>query len=89
LLVKRKRVNGKSAKLMVYKNSGKAVDFRNSQQDALKPLSRLSFLTEIGRRFHMAGPQTKNELAVEVSEWRGICKTRVRSEWPTCNRSLR
>jgi hypothetical protein len=47
---------------------GKAVDFRNSQQTALNFLSRLSVRTEIGRLFHMAGPQTKNECAVEASE---------------------
>jgi hypothetical protein len=75
--------------MVVSKNPGKSVGVRNSQQNSRKPPSRLSFLTEIGRRFHIAGPQTKNELGVEVCKWHGICKTRGRSEWSTCNRSLR
>jgi hypothetical protein len=75
-------MNGKSAKLMVYTNSGKAVEFRNSLQDALKPPFRVSFLTEIGRQFHMAGPHTKNELGSPE----GILKINLAQEFKAFRR---
>jgi hypothetical protein len=50
--------------------------------------SRL-FLTVIGKRFHMVGPRTKNELDVVASEFLGIWNSWVRDGWSSCNLSLR
>jgi hypothetical protein len=78
---KEKKVKKEKGIKVFYKKYENLLDLRNSRQTVLNLPSRLSFLTEIGRRFHTAGPRTKKIFAVAASECHVICNARVRDEW--------